>query len=97
MKKSSYIILLFLNCFFFSAFAQEDLDSILNNAEEKQKIITLATFKTTRVINFHTIETVGKRTLDFKLTATSVQLATVEVSAQATSADADRRSTTRSR
>ena len=67
MKKSSYIILLFLNCFFFPAFAQEDLDSILNSAEEKQKVITLATFKTTRVINFHTIETVGKRTLDFRI------------------------------
>ena len=67
MKKSSYIILFFLNCFFFSAFAQEDLDSILNSAEEKQKVITLATFKTTRVINFHTIETVGKRTLDFRI------------------------------
>ncbi len=67
MKKSSYIILLFLNCIFFSAFAQEDLDSILNSAQEKQKVITLATFKTTRVINFHTIETVGKRTLDFRI------------------------------
>ena len=67
MKKSAYIILFFLNCIFFSAFAQEDLDSILNSAQEKQKVITLATFKTTRVINFHTIETVGKRTLDFRI------------------------------
>lgn len=67
MKKSTYIILLFLNCFCFSAFAQEDLDSILNSAEEKQRVVTLATFKTTRVINFHSIETVGKRTLDFRI------------------------------
>jgi Membrane bound beta barrel domain (DUF5777) len=67
MKKSSYIILLLLNCFCISAFAQEDLDSILNSAEEKRKVITLATFKTTRIINFHSIETVGKRTLDFRI------------------------------
>jgi hypothetical protein len=67
MKKSSYIILLFLNCFCLSANAQENLDSIMNSAEEKQKVITLATFKTTRIINFHSIETVGKRTLDFRI------------------------------
>lgn len=67
MKKSSYIILLYLNCFCLSAIAQEDLDSILNSAEEKQKVVTLATFKTTRIINFHSIETVGKRTLDFRI------------------------------
>lgn len=66
MKKSSYIILLFVHFIFLSASAQ-DLDSLLNTAEEKQKIITLATFKTTRVINFHTIETVGRRTLDFRI------------------------------
>lgn len=67
MKKSSYILLLFLNFFSFSVIAQENLDSILNSAEEKQKVITLATFKTTRIINFHSIETVGRRTLDFRI------------------------------
>lgn len=49
------------------ALAQDEADKILAEAEHKEKAYTIATFKTTRVINFHTIETCGKRTLDFRI------------------------------
>ena len=45
--------------------AQDWLDSISN--QSGQNNYTSATFKTTRLINFHTLETVGKRTLDFRI------------------------------
>jgi len=45
--------------------AQNWLDS-LDNASDS-KTFTSATFKSTRLINVHTIETLGKRTLDFRI------------------------------
>ncbi|MBL7923789.1 MAG: hypothetical protein JNL88_06295 [Bacteroidia bacterium] len=49
------------------ALAQDDPEQILREAEHKAKSFTLATFKTTRLINFHTLETCGERTLDFRV------------------------------
>ena len=45
-------------------FAQEDW---LNQVDSVKSGIVSATFKGTRVINFHTLEVVGKRTLDFRI------------------------------
>src|SRR5690349_10449295 len=55
--------------FVLNGFSQDDLEKILAQQETKQpaKEYTIATFKTTRLINFHTIETVGRRTLDFRI------------------------------
>ena len=48
------------------AFSQEDITAILNT--EKQPVERVrATFKTTRIINIQTNETVHKRTLDFRV------------------------------
>jgi hypothetical protein len=45
--------------------AQDWLDSLSNTGNST--IYTSATFKTTRIINTHTLETLGKRTLDFRI------------------------------
>lgn len=43
-------------------------DDLLNMVSEKsKKEFTTATFKTTRLINFHTTEVLGKRCLDFRI------------------------------
>jgi len=67
MKNIKYTILIFLNFVFFTAQSQDDLEGILKSEEAKPKTYTFATFKTTRIINFHSLETVGKRTLDFRI------------------------------
>ncbi len=43
--------------------------SILDSADSgpKTQDITIATFKTTRLINMHTLESIGSRTLDFRI------------------------------
>jgi len=49
--------------------AQDELEELLNNSTEEEKSIpTIATFKTTRIINAHSIETVKKKSLDFRIT-----------------------------
>ena len=66
MKKS----ILFLSILITNSVAlfSQSTDDLLNMVADKPtKEYTTATFKTTRVINFHTIETVGKRTLDFRI------------------------------
>lgn len=51
------------------SFAQEDLLSLLDSVEKpKGSEKVYATFKTTRVINAQSIETVKKKTLDFRIT-----------------------------
>lgn len=40
---------------------------LLSEGEEKTKEFTTATFKGTRLINFHTIETPGKNTLEYRI------------------------------
>ena len=69
MKK---ILVLFLvaNAFSSVLYAQEDdmmklLDA--ETTEKPKKEFTTATFKGTRLINFQTLETLGKRTLDFRI------------------------------
>ena len=49
------------------AFSQDDLTKIMDQAQPKTHPLTIATFKGTRIINMHTLETVGKRTLDFRI------------------------------
>jgi hypothetical protein len=46
--------------------SQDDMLSLLGK-EDTPKSFTLATFKGTRLINFHTLEVAGKRTLDFRI------------------------------
>lgn len=45
----------------------QDLDKILEENQPKTKEYVTATFKGTRLINLHTIESVGKRGLDFRI------------------------------
>lgn len=48
--------------------AQTNPDDLLNLVDDKpKKEFTTATFKTTRLINFHTTEVLGKRCLDFRI------------------------------
>lgn len=64
--KQHFIILFFT--FFYSTFSQENPDDLLKMIDEKpKKEFTTATFKTTRLINFHTIEVLSKRSLDFRI------------------------------
>lgn len=54
----------------FAGRAQEDLLGELDKSKteaEAEKDYVLATFKSTRNINFHTVEVLGKRTLDFRI------------------------------
>ena len=44
-----------------------DLTAIMNSQQANQHIPVIATFKATRIINTHTVETLGKRTLDFRI------------------------------
>ena len=62
MRKLFFTSLLLLITY--TSFAQ-DAESLLK--EEEKKDFASATFKTTRLINFHTLETVGPKTLDFRI------------------------------
>jgi hypothetical protein len=64
--KSINILVTILILFTSVAFAQSDMD-LLNDASPKVHEPLLATFKGTRLINFHTNETPGKRTLEFRI------------------------------
>ena len=62
------ITITFLVCQFGVVFSQENPDDLLKMLEEKpKKEYTTATFKTTRLINFHTVEVLSKRSLDFRI------------------------------
>lgn len=51
-----------------TAFFAQSPDDLLNMVEEKpKKEFVTATFKTTRLINFHTVEVLSKRSLDFRI------------------------------
>lgn len=68
MRKRS---ILFLTTLLFSAkffYAQQDLLSLVDDEKPKGHEKVYATFKTTRVINAQSIETVKKHTLDFRIT-----------------------------
>lgn len=48
-----------------TTFAQENMDAMMNEAPAKEPVT--ATFKGTRVINFESVETVGKNVLEFMI------------------------------
>ncbi|MCH8317851.1 MAG: hypothetical protein IIA88_05040 [Bacteroidetes bacterium] len=60
-------ISLCLTIFNFQLKAQDDLMDLLEEEEQESEHV-IATFKTTRLINAHTIETVGAKNLDFRIT-----------------------------
>jgi hypothetical protein len=62
MKKLTIALLCTLSI---QAFSQDDLMKMLDNETPKQTDYTSATFKSTRLINGQTIETVGKNQLNF--------------------------------
>jgi hypothetical protein len=62
MKKLLFALGLLVSNYIFS----QDLDSLNSSASTGKDYVT-ATFKTTRLVNQHTLETVGKRTLDFRI------------------------------
>lgn len=67
-KKYNFLTLLFLFSALSLAEAQEDLLAQLESAEPKISEKVFATFKTTRIVNGHSIETVKKNSLDFRIT-----------------------------
>ncbi|HXC04733.1 MAG TPA: DUF5777 family beta-barrel protein [Bacteroidia bacterium] len=55
-------------CFSLGLFAQDELLNLVNDGKQKkEKDFTIATFKTTRLYNLHTIETQSKRSMDFRI------------------------------
>ncbi|TAH27484.1 MAG: hypothetical protein EAZ07_01010 [Cytophagales bacterium] len=48
-------------------FAQDDLLQSLDSISPKKKDFVIATFKSTRVVNAHSIDVVGRRALDFRI------------------------------
>lgn len=59
------LVALFLSFYSLSAFCQDDLLAALEQEQSDQKTLVDATFKGTRLINGHTIETRKKGVLDF--------------------------------
>ncbi len=67
VKKTLFFIVVLLGAEK-ASIGQTGADDLLNMVVEKpRKEFTPATFKTTRLINFHTIEVLGKRSLDFRI------------------------------
>ncbi len=66
MKLKKLLAVLVLAFSFFYSHAQ-DLLSSLDSLSGNERDFVTATFKSTRLINQHTIETVGSRTLDFRI------------------------------
>ncbi|MFN8353851.1 MAG: DUF5777 family beta-barrel protein [Spirosomataceae bacterium] len=64
MKK---FLFLFLTCCATGAFAQDDLMNMLNKDDKKTVDYATATFKSTRVINGQSVETMRKKHLDFRI------------------------------
>ncbi|WP_342088722.1 DUF5777 family beta-barrel protein [Dyadobacter sp. OTU695] len=63
MRKTTFSLLFYLLAF--TAFAQTDLMKELEQADDSTVQYASATFKGTRIINGHSIETVGKNNMDF--------------------------------
>jgi hypothetical protein len=66
MKKAFFLILI---SFWVSHISKAQGDSLLDAIDQKVPVDKYvdATFKSSRLVNFHTVETTGKRTLDFKI------------------------------
>ncbi len=65
MRRTILAILVFLISV--SVSAQDDLMDLLNQGEENEIIFTTATFKSTRIINGHSIERMPSGQLDFRI------------------------------
>ncbi|MFZ1527364.1 MAG: DUF5777 family beta-barrel protein [Ferruginibacter sp.] len=63
------LAILAMVCSSFSSFAQDDLMKMLDEEEkqEKKKDFTTATFKTTRLVNGHSVENAAAGVLDFRI------------------------------
>jgi hypothetical protein len=65
MKQLLSLIFVFYS---FISLSQDNPEDLLKMVDEKpKKEFTTATFKTTRLVNFHTTEVVGKKCLDFRI------------------------------
>ncbi len=67
MSINKIISLSIVLLFAFHASAQDDLLEQLNQETSKKKELTLATFKSTRIVNSHTVECLGKGAFDFRI------------------------------
>lgn len=67
MRTFFLISIYFISSAVLVAQENDDLMNLLHENQPKKKDYTTATFKTTRLTNFHTLETVGRRTLDFRI------------------------------
>jgi hypothetical protein len=65
--KPHYLLLITIAFLPIRAMAQDDLLNSLEKEIPKKKPLTFASFKGTRLINLHTIETLGKGSLDFRI------------------------------
>ncbi|MEO0310722.1 MAG: hypothetical protein RIQ89_379 [Bacteroidota bacterium] len=62
-----HTFLLFIMVCIMKCTIAQDLWSLAEQTGPEQKDFTTATFKNTRLINMHTVEVLGKRTLDFRI------------------------------
>jgi hypothetical protein len=67
MKKHKASVIFFLIILPLLGFSQDDMMKELENMEQKGPDYVTATFKGTRLINLHTIETLKKGSLDFRI------------------------------
>ena len=68
MKKGKFIIFGVLIILVSTFYAQDNPEDLLSLVKEKpKKEFVSSAFKTTRLINFHTTEVLGKRCLDFRI------------------------------
>jgi hypothetical protein len=65
--KYNTIFFTVLALFFFNSSIAQDLNSLMEEEAPVGKEFTTATFKGTRLINMHTIETQGKRVLEYRI------------------------------
>ncbi len=67
MKNKLFVTTILFLIFGSFCMGQEDLSQFLDKDSIPASDVVFATFKTTRIINLHSLETVGKRTLDFRI------------------------------
>ena len=65
--KAGLILVVFVMMNSILAAAQDDLMAELNKELPKERDFVHSTFKGTRLVNLHTVETLGKRTLEFRI------------------------------
>lgn len=65
MKKSIFLLMVF--SFSQLIHAQDDLLSMLPKDEKKEREIVVNAFKSSRVINSHSMEFIGKGVMDFRI------------------------------